>query len=793
MTRSIRRSATATLTAAAGLLCLLAVGSSGLEARERTPREEDDDEAPRKERPVRRVPAVGVGSFSPNLKPRSAGLTAGGKGDVRKVYREVAPAVVLIRALDGHGTGVIIDADDGWILTNDHVIAEAEREGYELKVKVLRGRLGEAGIMEPVESYLDAYVHKRSRDYDLAVVKLVDPPDDLVAIRLARPDAATPGEPATSVGHAGVGLLWAIKDGEIASIGKIADSHALVKMLRDSTEPLHQAQVQALLRGNFGLVIQTTCPIAQGDSGGPLVNRRSELIGLNSFGIGERAFFHVHIAEIRKFLAEIPAVPLRALPHPWEGARQAEPETADLDGDGVPEVLELTRRDGRAILFDLDQDTDGESLSDIGELVATKGFDAELALVETAGLPTHVWYDTDGDGHLDLLLASSAERVGELEQALRIPKSGAPEPTGEIAAGKILRASLLPKSQRTRFAKTAGRLFGPDLLDQSGLPAELPNPFAGAVFVGATSDDDDDGHVDQVILQGLDGLRVLVDLDGETLDPLGTLSEDEVPDAVAELVAAKKLDVEIAFVITASDIHVFYDRDDDGRFDLVVAGSEAHSLTAAKAWEIGEDGTATAAAGFAGRKLFRPGLLRTEAMAARCGEVLAGHLPSGALASDEGARSFPERAPQESFGVRLHEIGGGLVLDAQGPSRHVLVLDVDADTLGEGEAPDAADAEVLLADGRVEAEVVWVHSDGWEWVFYDTDGDGALDTVLFTSTPGAGEAEVGYRIAASGEARVDPALEGKKLITPSLVEGDELAASVRAVASGIFDARAIGE
>src|SRR5438094_219751 len=58
------------------------------------------------------------------LQPR-AKTVAGAKGDIREVYRKVAPATVLIRTPNGFGTGIVVDPR-GFVLTNHHVVAGGE-------------------------------------------------------------------------------------------------------------------------------------------------------------------------------------------------------------------------------------------------------------------------------------------------------------------------------------------------------------------------------------------------------------------------------------------------------------------------------------------------------------------------------------------------------------------------------------------------------------------------------------------------------------------------------------------
>jgi len=144
----------------------------------------------------------------------------GGKGDLREVYRKVAPATVIIRAGTSYGSGVIVDAR-GFVLTNHHVIAHAELVDLKARVQVQRGALSPEGVMVLDDKPLTAWVLKSDPLIDLAVLQIVDPPADLPSVKVSKRDPV-PGEPVAALGHGAIGLLWAIKDGEVASVGKLA-------------------------------------------------------------------------------------------------------------------------------------------------------------------------------------------------------------------------------------------------------------------------------------------------------------------------------------------------------------------------------------------------------------------------------------------------------------------------------------------------------------------------------------------------------------------------------------------
>lgn len=142
------------------------------------------------------------------------------------------------------GSGVIID-DEGYVLTNYHVVRRASR----IQVTLWDGREYEADPIVATEGS------------DVALLKLkAKPGEKFKAIRLAADDDLLLGETVLALGNP-YGLGGAVTKGILSS-----------KNRRPSTgsEPL---DVQDWL--------QTDAAINPGNSGGPLVNLRGELIGLN--------------------------------------------------------------------------------------------------------------------------------------------------------------------------------------------------------------------------------------------------------------------------------------------------------------------------------------------------------------------------------------------------------------------------------------------------------------------------------------------------------------------------------
>lgn len=184
---------------------------------------------------------------------------------VVEVSKAVGPAVVGIGnfkqqgrifggaglAEVGSGSGFIIDAKNGYIVTNYHVIADAQK----LVVSLADGR------------NLDATLVGQDARTDLAVVKISG--DNLTATQFGDSNQLQVGEPVVAIGNPG-GQEFA----------------------RSVTQGVVSAKNRILLiegESSFNL-IQTDAAINPGNSGGPLVNYHGQVIGINSAKNAEPGF-----------------------------------------------------------------------------------------------------------------------------------------------------------------------------------------------------------------------------------------------------------------------------------------------------------------------------------------------------------------------------------------------------------------------------------------------------------------------------------------------------------------------
>ncbi len=137
------------------------------------------------------------------------------------------------------GSGVIVDADNGYILTNHHVVENAD----EIKISLFDGRL------------LDAEVIGTDAATDIAVLRVES--DELVEMPIGDSRAVRVGDFVLAIGNP-FGLGNTVTSGIVSGLGRSGIGEGLEDF------------------------IQTDASINPGNSGGALINMRGELIGINS-------------------------------------------------------------------------------------------------------------------------------------------------------------------------------------------------------------------------------------------------------------------------------------------------------------------------------------------------------------------------------------------------------------------------------------------------------------------------------------------------------------------------------
>jgi serine protease Do/serine protease DegQ len=152
------------------------------------------------------------------------------EGDGSNPEREVASA----------GSGVIVDAKNGYILTNHHVVENADK----IQISLFNG------------DSLDAEIIGSDAPTDIALIK-VDP-KSLIDLPIGDSSAVEVGDFVIAIGNP-FGLGHTVTSGIVSALGRTGIS-----------------------RNGLEDFIQTDASINPGNSGGALVNMRGELVGINS-------------------------------------------------------------------------------------------------------------------------------------------------------------------------------------------------------------------------------------------------------------------------------------------------------------------------------------------------------------------------------------------------------------------------------------------------------------------------------------------------------------------------------
>ncbi len=261
--------------------------------------------------------------FTNNPLP-SPSVSSAGEVDLTQAAAEVTPAVVYIRTtyateensgqdqmqqLFGDmfgqhmapqgpqmasGSGVII-SPDGYIVTNNHVVAKAE------KIEVVTND----------HHHYTAKVIGTDPNTDLALIKISG--DNLPIVKFGNSDAVKVGEWVLAVGNP-FRLTSTVTAGIVSAKGRNINIIGHEDQEQDQMTPFGRMHVQrqggAKVNSGIESFIQTDAAINPGNSGGALVNSRGELIGINAAiasqtGSYEGYGFAIPINLARKVLNDI--------------------------------------------------------------------------------------------------------------------------------------------------------------------------------------------------------------------------------------------------------------------------------------------------------------------------------------------------------------------------------------------------------------------------------------------------------------------------------------------------------
>jgi S1-C subfamily serine protease len=278
------------------------------------------------------------------------------------IFEKSEESVVQVNVLrsesdGGMGSGFVY-SEDGYIITNQHVVKEAQK----VTVTFLDG-----------EAYIGDVIG-RDRDLDIAVVKVNPSNTYIQPIKIGDSSKLKVGEKIAAIGNP-FGLSGSMTSGIVSQIGRL--------LPQESGYSIPD-------------VIQTDAAINPGNSGGPLINMKGEVVGINTAiqsatgefsGIG----FAVPSNTVKKVVPVL--IENGEFKHPWMGisGTDVDPELAEVRGlksskgflivsviEGSPAeqagligVTETKEIDGREFAIDGDiiLSIDGETVRKISDIL----------------------------------------------------------------------------------------------------------------------------------------------------------------------------------------------------------------------------------------------------------------------------------------------------------------------------------------------------------------------------------------------------------------------------------------
>jgi putative serine protease PepD len=182
---------------------------------------------------VSAAPTASATAQAPSPSPSAAASLT-----VPAIYQRVAPSVVTVRAGRGFGTGVIV-ADEGTIITADHVIAGASA----ITVTFADGTVTQATVL--------------SADKKLDIALLAPARLPQVVVPAALGGATDVGASVVAIGNP-LGLTDSVSAGVVSGLDRSADTDT----------------------GERSGLIQFDAAVNPGSSGGPLLDGRGMVIGI---------------------------------------------------------------------------------------------------------------------------------------------------------------------------------------------------------------------------------------------------------------------------------------------------------------------------------------------------------------------------------------------------------------------------------------------------------------------------------------------------------------------------------
>jgi len=290
------------------------------------------------------------------------GIERGYEYSLIDIFEKSEESIVQVSVLRGESDGGMgsgfVYSDEGYVITNQHVVQDAEK----VMITFLDG-----------EAYIGNVVG-RDRDLDIAVVKVQPTNTYLQPIKIGDSSELKVGEKIAAIGNP-FGLSGSMTSGIVSQMGRL--------LPQESGYSIPD-------------VIQTDAAINPGNSGGPLINMKGEVVGINTAiqsatgefsGIG----FAVPSNTVKKVVPVL--IEKGEFSHPWMGisGTDVDPELAEVrdlksskgflvvsviegspaEAAGLLGVTETKEIDGREFALDGDiiLSIDGETVRKISDIL----------------------------------------------------------------------------------------------------------------------------------------------------------------------------------------------------------------------------------------------------------------------------------------------------------------------------------------------------------------------------------------------------------------------------------------
>ncbi|MGB0680426.1 MAG: hypothetical protein ACPGUV_12255, partial [Polyangiales bacterium] len=265
-----------------------------------------------------------------------------------------------------------------------------------------------------------------------------------------------------------------------------------------------------------------------------------------------------------------------------------------------------------------------------------------------------------------------------------------------------------------------------------------------------------------------------------------------------------RIDAELAIVSQGAHMWVWYDGDDDGRFERLLYTPDLRTYAATEAWLVSAQGHKKPLADAIGRKMGRPGLFQDAALRQKFTALAKRAMPSIVVAQSQGLASFPDPIEDHrGAGFTWRPIKGAkravLEIEARGSVGFLVGLGrkaVRGPKLparakdGDKEAQQKAARKALqswVEEGNFVADFAYFLRNGLAWSYYDSDGDKRYDLVLYSAAPKQALVERAYRISADGTVTLASDLHGKRLVDPSYFKRQAQRKKMKRIAAALFE------